>query len=64
VDAARRMIGILRDADPGEHRPVRHESPAWRNAAENARRALSGIARRPAVASASAPPSRSGAGQT
>jgi len=49
VDAARRMIAILRDADPAEYRPPRYESPAWRNAAENARRALSEIARRPAL---------------
>lgn len=51
VDAARRMIAILRDANPDstEHRPVRHEPLAWRNAAENARRALSEIAHRPAT---------------
>lgn len=51
VDAARRMIAILRDANPGstEHRPARHEPLAWRNAAENARRALSEIAHRPAT---------------
>ena len=49
VDAARRMIALLRDADPAEYRPPRYESPAWRNAAENARRALSEIARRPAA---------------
>ena len=50
VDAARRMVAILRDAnsDPAEHRPARHEPPAWRNAAENARRALSEIVHRPA----------------
>ncbi len=49
VDAARRMITIVRDADPADYRPARYESPAWRNAAENARRALSEITRRPAA---------------
>jgi hypothetical protein len=39
----------VRDADPAEYRPPRYESPAWRSAAENARRALSEIARRPAT---------------
>lgn len=59
IDAARRMIAILRDANPDstEHRPVRHEPLAWRNAAENARRALSEIAHRPATIT------RSGTGQ-
>ena len=54
VDAARRLIVLLRDADPAEYRPARHESPAWRSAAENARRALSEIARRPAALPAAA----------
>jgi hypothetical protein len=54
VDAARRMIAILRDADPADYRPPRYESPAWRNAAENARRALSEITRRPAALPAAA----------
>jgi hypothetical protein len=49
IDAARRLIAILRDADPAERKPVRHEPAPWRNAAENARRALSKIASRPAV---------------
>jgi hypothetical protein len=48
VDAARRLIALLRDTDPADYRAPRYESPAWRNAAENARRALSEIARRPA----------------
>ncbi len=61
VDAACRMVAILRDADPADSKPVRHESPAWRNAAENARRALSEIARRPAAALPSA--ARGGTGQ-
>ncbi len=60
VDAARRLIAVLREADPGKHMPHRHESPPWRNAAENARRALSQIAHRPAAAA----PSRSGTGQS
>jgi hypothetical protein len=49
VDAARRLVTILRDADPSEHKPARHQPLAWRNAADNARRALSEIAARPAV---------------
>lgn len=54
VDAARRLIALFRDADPAEYRPARYELPAWRNAAENARRALSEIARRPAALPAAA----------
>ena len=61
VDAARRMIAILRDADPADYKPARHEPLGWRNAAENARRALSEIARRPAAIPAAT--SRSGTGQ-
>ena len=49
VDAARRLIAILRDADPAEHSPVRYESTPWRTAADNARRALSEVSRRPEV---------------
>jgi Uncharacterised protein conserved in bacteria (DUF2336) len=62
VDAARRMIAILRDgsAEPTEHRAPRHEPLAWRNAAENARRALSEIVHRPAMPGAMI---RSGSGQ-
>jgi hypothetical protein len=47
VDAARRLIGIWRDAERAEIKPARHESVAWRTAAENARRALSEVSRRP-----------------
>jgi uncharacterized protein (DUF2336 family) len=47
VDAARRLLGIWLDAERAEARPVRHESVAWRTAAENARRALSEVSRRP-----------------
>ncbi len=63
VDAARRMVAILRDAnaDSAEHRPARHEPLAWRNAAENARRALSEIVHRPAGLPAAI--TRSGTGQ-
>jgi hypothetical protein len=49
VEAARRLIAILRDADPVERQPVRHEPLPWRNAAEHARRALAEVTRRPAV---------------
>lgn len=49
VDAARRLIAILRDADPAERTPVRYEATPWRTAADNARRALSEISRRPEV---------------
>lgn len=61
VDAARRMIAILREADPAAYKPARHEALGWRNAAENARRALSELARRPSTISASA--ARSSVGQ-
>jgi hypothetical protein len=47
VDAARRLNAIWRDADRGESRPARHESSAWRTAADHARRALSEVSRRP-----------------
>jgi hypothetical protein len=47
VDAARRLIAILREADSAERKAARHETLPWRNAAENARRALSEIAIRP-----------------
>ena len=47
VDAARRLVAIWRDADVAGSRPVRHEPVAWRTAAENARRALSEVSRRP-----------------
>ena len=47
-DAARRMIAIWRDADPIADADTRQEPVAWRAAAENARRALSEVSRRPA----------------
>jgi hypothetical protein len=47
VDAARRLIAIWRDADAAPSIPVQHEPVAWRTAAENARRALSEVTRRP-----------------
>jgi hypothetical protein len=52
VDAARRMVAIWRDADEAESRPAQHDTAqhdtvAWRMVAENARRALSEVTRRP-----------------
>ena len=52
VDAARRMIAIWRYAEPAEtgqvhHEHVHHEAVNWHTAAENARRALSEVLRRP-----------------
>jgi hypothetical protein len=47
VDASRRLVAIWRDADEAESRPVQHETIAWRTVAENARRALSEVSRRP-----------------
>jgi hypothetical protein len=49
VDAARRLIAIWRDADRTEPVRVQYESVAWRTAADNARRALSEVSRRPEV---------------
>jgi hypothetical protein len=49
VDAARRLVAIWRDADVSESKPARHEPVTWRAAAENARRALSEVSRRPAL---------------
>ena len=49
VDAASRLIAIWRDAEPAERKTPRHEPSEWRNAAENARRALSEISPRPAT---------------
>jgi len=45
VDAARRLIGIWRDADPPDHRMVKHAA-LWQDAVEQARTALSDITRR------------------
>jgi hypothetical protein len=47
VDAARRMVAIWCDADEAESRPAQHDTVAWRTVAENARRALSEVSRRP-----------------
>jgi uncharacterized protein DUF2336 len=47
VDAARRLIAIWRDAEAAETSKVHYEPVAWRIAADNARRALSEISRRP-----------------
>jgi hypothetical protein len=45
VDAARRLIGIWRDADPPEMRAAKHAA-LWQDAVEQARTALSDITRR------------------
>jgi hypothetical protein len=47
VDAARRLIAIWRSAEAAETIKVQYEPVAWRTAADNARRALSEISRRP-----------------
>jgi uncharacterized protein (DUF2336 family) len=47
VDAARRLLAIWREADKQERSKTQHQSIAWRTAAENARRALSEVSRRP-----------------
>jgi len=48
VDAARRLVAIWRALDKFEGRRAGHEAVPWRMAAENARRALSEVSRRPA----------------
>jgi hypothetical protein len=47
ADAARRLIAIWRDADETESKPAQYQPVTWRTAAENARRALSEVSRRP-----------------
>jgi hypothetical protein len=47
VAAARRLVAILREADKDEVFRVHHQAVGWRAAAENARRALSELSRRP-----------------
>jgi len=47
VEAARRLVTIWRGADGEEIPEDRHEPVPWRVAAENARRALSEVSRRP-----------------
>jgi hypothetical protein len=50
VVAARRLIAVWRNADRSERAGVQHQPVAWRIAADNARRALSEVTRRPAQA--------------
>jgi Uncharacterised protein conserved in bacteria (DUF2336) len=47
VDAARRLLAIWREADKDDRSRTHHQTTAWRAAAENARRALSEVSRRP-----------------
>src|SRR5271166_6464062 len=47
VNAARRLIAVWREADKDARPGVQHKSVAWCTAAENARRALSEVSRRP-----------------
>lgn len=49
VDAARRLIGIIRDADLVEHKAARYAPTTWHHAVESARRALSEISREPVI---------------
>jgi hypothetical protein len=49
VDAARRLIGIWRDADPPDQRTAKH-SALWQDAVEQARTVLSDITRRAPMA--------------
>jgi hypothetical protein len=48
VDAARRLIGIFRDAETAERKSSRYVPTTWHQAVESARRALSEISRQPA----------------
>jgi len=50
TDAARRLIAIWREDERAEDEPIHQEPVAWRAAAENARRALSEVSRRPDLA--------------
>jgi hypothetical protein len=47
VNAARRLMAVWREADKDARSGAQHKSVAWRTAAENARRALSEVSRRP-----------------
>jgi hypothetical protein len=47
VNAARRLMAVWRETDKDARSGVQHQPVAWRTAAENARRALSEISRRP-----------------
>jgi hypothetical protein len=49
MEAAHRLIAIWRDVEEADNEAGRHEPVTWRAAAENARRALSEISRRPAL---------------
>jgi hypothetical protein len=49
MDAARRMIAIWRAADEADDKEPHYETVPWRAAAENARRALSEVSRRPVM---------------
>jgi hypothetical protein len=50
TDAARQLIAIWREDERAEDEPIHQEPVAWRRAAENARRALSEVSRRPDLA--------------
>ena len=47
VDAARRLVVVWREADKDERSRLHHPPIPWRTAADNARRALSEVSRRP-----------------
>jgi hypothetical protein len=47
VDAARRLIGIVRDADVTERKTSQYAPTTWHHAVESARQALSEISRQP-----------------
>jgi hypothetical protein len=47
LDAARRLVGIWRDAEETETGQAQYEPVGWRTAADNARRALTEALRRP-----------------
>jgi hypothetical protein len=51
IKAACRLLAIWRAASAADCAPASHERIAWRAAAENARRALSEVSRRPAIVS-------------
>jgi len=59
ADAARRLIGIWRDADPPDARTPKHVA-LWQDAVEQARTALSDIARRSPAPRREAPAIRPG----
>jgi hypothetical protein len=47
TDAAYRLIAIWREDKRAENEPIQHEGVSWRAVAENARRALCEVSRRP-----------------